>query len=440
MGVAQVYGCNDGSVVALISAENGGAVLRSATQQSPVWKVVQTFDYYIGYGYFARGSGLDAIFVSLPPRASKWQYWQSKDHGQTWLAYSNPNIGFGPIVAVEQSFIMFGQSGQLSESLDGNSWIAHNQGVTANIQNAWYSSNLNSLVLATDDTIYSSPTGNFTGSDAAVRGNPHLLSLLEFGSGSDAYFAGVDTFGNLSVSPVSGGHWIVRKGPEVTFRHQSYNANLLAYAEDQDVWVISIQVNMGFSQLPVFYYSSGNKWSLAQSSIGQMDIATTRSLVYGNKLFVALVSMNLNNYRVFTSSNGSLWTMNKDVLIKPSINSVTGCSLTVDGPLGGDRHFFIFCADAATAAYFSRDGLSWKPLALPAGTRYVNYLSGTDLWLATGYDWFSTSPDLTNWSKETANPWRTTLFNLAVENPSTRAAAAISIYDNTVIVASSMSE
>eukprot|EP01122_Echinamoeba_exundans_P008182 TRINITY_DN2668_c0_g1_i1.p2 TRINITY_DN2668_c0_g1~~TRINITY_DN2668_c0_g1_i1.p2 ORF type:complete len:455 (-),score=83.91 TRINITY_DN2668_c0_g1_i1:1783-3147(-) len=425
--ISQLYGCNDGSIVALINTENGGVLLRSPTHSSPAWTVVQTFDYYIGYGSLARGNGLDTIFVSLPASTpGKWQYWQSKDHGQTWLSYSNPNIGFAPIVAADQSLIVFGTDGKISESLDGSMWTRHDNGITANIQDAWYSPNLKSIVLATDSKIYSSRDGNFNGPDASARSNPHLQSLFEFGSGSNAYFAGVDAFGNVSLSRVAGGPWTTyRKAPESGYAYSAYG---LAYAEDQDVWVISIHQTMHFFQTVAFYYASGShgKWKEATPVVSELDQAAASKIVYAKKRFVAIVTVEYDSNSIYTSTNGSVWTLNPDVTIVD-----TSCDLRVDGP-PSDQYFFIFCA-YARPALFSQDGLNWKKLVMPEGIRYVNYVPGSNLWLATGYDSFYTTVDLVNYSDKKPNPYGLSLFNRVVENGSNGAVAAISTFDNSII-------
>jgi hypothetical protein len=434
--ISHVIGCSDGSISVLVSTSEGGVVLRSATVANPRCKITFQWSTYIGYGYFARVESFDSLYVSIPLVASDgvrigWQYLLSRDNGQTWASYSDYHIGFGPITSAGENLLVFGEAGKLSVSVDGGKhWIPHDQGITEPIQNLWYSPNLMSLVLATNDAIYSAPDGNFTGASMIARPKVELFGLLEFGSGSNAFFAGCDQFGGISYIPVTGGSWSTRAAPAVSGR---YAATAMAYAEDQDVWVVGIQTFQSFSQKAMFYYSygSGNDggWNLDAFNFPTVD-STILSIVYANKRFVALSFTEFGENHLLSSTNGSAWSVNFGVAVP--FNSYA-CKLSVGGPKNMQK-FLLFCSTPDTSNFVSDDGIDWKRLNLPSSTLRVNYLEGSNVWLATGYDWFSTSPDLTNWKEPVKNPFSSTVFNLAAQSPVTGAAVAVSTGDNTIIV------
>jgi hypothetical protein len=413
-----------------LSTDNGGLILRSETVANPQWKITFQSTTHIGYGYFSRATSSDSLYLSIPGGLNGWQYLLSNDNGKTWTPYSDSKIGFGSITSADENLLVFENAGKLSVSVDGGKhWIPHDEGITEPIQNLWYSPNLMSLVLATNNAIYSAPDGNFNGASAAKRPNPSLFGLLEFGSGSNAFFAGSDKFGNISYTPVTGGSWSSRKGPYVVGR---YAATAVAYAEDQDVWVVGIQTFQSFSQKAMFYYSYGSGsdagWNVDQFNFA--SDATILSIVYANKRFVALSYTQFGENHLLSSTNGSDWAVNFKIEIP--VNSYA-CKLSVSGPTNTQK-FFLFCSAPDTSNFVSEDGVVWKPLNLPSSTLYVNYLEGSDLWLATGYSWFSTSPDLSNWKEPVKNPFSSTLFNLAAQSPVTGATVAVSTDDNTVIV------
>jgi hypothetical protein len=431
LAISYVIGSRDGSISVLVRTDRGGLIVRSETVANPQWKVTFQGSTDLGYGYFARIPSSDSIYVSIPRgEVMGWQYLLSRDNGQTWTSYSDYHIGFGPITSAGENLIMFGKAGKLSVSVDGRFWIPHDQGITEPIQNLWYSPNLMSLVLSTNDAIYSAPDGNFTGASAVARPNVKLFGLLEFGSGSNAFFAGCDKFGNISYIPVTGGSWSSRTGPAVIGR---YAATAMAYAEDQDVWVVGIQTFQSFSQKAMFYYSygsgSGAGWNIDGFNFPTVD-STILSIVYANKRFVALSYTQFGENHLLSSTNGSAWSVNFKVSVP--INAYA-CKLSVGGPTPAQK-FFLFCSTPDTSNFVSEDGVDWKPLNLPSSTLRVNYLEGSNVWLATGYDWFSTSPDLTNWKEPIKNPFSSAVFDLAAQSPVTGSAVAVSTGDNTIIV------
>jgi hypothetical protein len=437
-GVSHVFGSPDGSISVLATTKNGGLIFRSATVTNPQWKITfqlpkKVYGHFV-YGYFARAELSDSLYVSIHRDHKGWQYLLSRDNGQTWASYSDYHIGFGPITSAGENLLVFGEAGKLSVSIDGGKhWIPHDQGITEPIQNLWYSPNLRSLVLATNDAIYSAPDGNFTGASMIARPSVKLFGLLEFGSGSNAFFAGYDKFGNITCIPVTGGPWSSREGPDVAAH--DYVATAMAYAEDQDVWVVGIQIYHSSSEYPVFYYSYGTGsdagWSFHRHHFPVSSGSTTiRDIVYSNKRFVALAYTQFKKYHLLSSTNGSAWSVDLKVSL-PIDNDA--CKLSVSGPTNTQK-FFFFCPSSNTSNFVSDDGVGWKPFSPPSSTSYVNFLEGSDLWLATGYNWFATSPDLTNWKEPVKNPFPSTLFDVAAQSPVTGATVAVSTDDNTIIV------
>lgn len=430
--MSHLWASGSNGILALLSTQNGGVVALSPTIGNPKWQIVRTFPRRIGYGYFASATGSSNIYLSLPGDFNgDFRYFISQNGGLSWASYSFQGVTVAPITSAGPSLFTLGRAGGFSSSNDGGkTWATHNNGITSNIQGSWFSSSLNNFVLATDTAIFTSPSGSF--SQSSSRPNPGLSFLLESGAGKNAFFAGVDSFGNISTSPVWSATWTTRPGPDVRIsRLTGYRSSGLAFAPDQNVWVLAIQTQQPFSQLPVFYYSTGNgPWSLAAAPLNIMDVASTGALAYANGAFVAVVSENLNGVRVLTSTNGSVWLPSK-LSVKVNVN-VPSSSLYVAGP-PGKQYFFLTFVDGRIPTYFSADGVNWKQFNTPVdGPATISWLPGPQKWLAYGSFHYATSSDLANWSDPFYSPYPSTIFDQFSGSPS-GVTVGVSSWDNTII-------